>query len=170
MRRSLLPTLPYALVAAALLCGAVWATRGKETAMDEERDRREILAHIDSIFRAYLAADRATIRRLHTDDWVGFQGPSTAIERGLDAYMRNAEASLQHFEGTGYELLDTELRLHGDLALVYYLARYDYRDAAGAPGSLRLRSLDVYCREADGWNQCGSHITPVPSGGGRWGE
>ena len=130
-----------------------------------ERDRAAILEHIHSIFRAYLARDRAAIERLHTRDWVGFQGPSQKIERGIVDYMRNADKSLDSFEATGYELLDTEVQLYGDTALVYYVARYDYRSRTdGKTGSLRLRSVDVYRRESAGWNQCGSHIGVIPAG------
>ncbi len=131
-------------------------------------DRALILEHIHGIFRAYIAQDREAIERMHTSDWVGFQGPSTGIERGIEAYMRNADRSLASFRGTGYELLDTEVRLHEDLALVYYVARYDYRDKEGREGSIPLRSVDIYCKEGGRWNQCGSHITPIP--GGSWGE
>ncbi|HEU4521349.1 MAG TPA: nuclear transport factor 2 family protein [Thermoanaerobaculia bacterium] len=128
------------------------------------RDRAAILEHIHGIFRAYLARDRAAIERMHTKDWVGFQGPSQQIERGIADYMRNADRSLQSLQGTGYELLDVEVQLYGDMALVYYVARYDYRSIAdGKEGSLRLRSIDVYRREGDGWNQCGSHIAVIPA-------
>ena len=133
-------------------------------------DERRILAHIDNIFRAYLDQDREMIARLHTNDWIGFQGPSTRIERGLDAYMKNAETSLRNFQGTGYEILDSEVQIFGDLALVWYVARYDYRSLAdGSIGALQLRSVDVYRKEKGEWNQCGSHITAIPSGGA-WGE
>ena len=74
-------------------------------------DRKEILAHIDSIFRAYIRKDRKTIRDTHTPDWTGFQGPSTKIERGIEAYMVNAEKSLAQVDGTGYELLDHEIQI-----------------------------------------------------------
>jgi ketosteroid isomerase-like protein len=134
-----------------------------------EGDRARILEHIHGIFRAYLARDRDEIRRMHTADWVGFQGPSTRIERGIEAYMRNAELSLEAFRGTGYELLDTEVQLYGDVALVYYVARYDCLDAEGRPKSIRLRAIDVYRKQDGEWNQCGSHITPVPTTGA-WGE
>lgn len=83
--------------------------------------------------------------------------------------MANADRSLAAFRGTGYEILDSEIQLYGDLALVYYVARYDYLDLQGRAGSLGLRSLDVYRRERGEWIQCGSHITPLPSGGA-WGE
>ncbi len=134
-----------------------------------QRDREAILAHIHSIFQAYLRKDRATIRHTHTADWTGFQGPSVKIERGIEDYMINAERSLQAFDGTGYEILDTEIQLYGDVAVVYYVARYDYRTAAGETGSLPLRSVDVYRRKGGEWNQAGSHITPIPSAG-NWGE
>ncbi len=137
--------------------------------MSATDDREQILQHIHGIFKAYLRQDRDAIRKTHTEDWTGFQGPSTKIERGIDAYMINAENSLQHMQGIGYELLDTEVQIYGDVALIYYVARYDYRDRQGREGSLPLRSIDVYRRERGQWNQCGSHITPLPTGGG-WGE
>ena len=133
------------------------------------KDREEVIAHIHSIFQAYVRQDREAIRRTHTPDWTGFQGPSVKIERGLADYMVNAEKSLQNLQGTGYALLDTEVQVYGDIALVYYVARYDFRDPEGRAGSLPLRSLDVYRRENGHWNQCGSHITPIPQGG-TWGE
>jgi len=143
--------------------------RREQTRMTTKEDRDQILQHIHSIFQAYLRQDRDAIRKTHTPDWTGFQGPSVKIERGIDAYMVNAEKSLQTLRGTGYELLDTEVQIYGDLALVYYIARYDYRDQEGREGSIPLRSIDVYRREHGEWNQCGSHITPIPAGGD-WGE
>jgi ketosteroid isomerase-like protein len=140
-----------------------------EVNANEANHREQILQHIHSIFQAYLRKDREAIRRTHTGDWVGFQGPSVKIERGIDAYMANAEKSLQNLQGTGYELLDTEVQIYGDIALVYYVARYDYCDLDGSPGSIPLRSVDVYRRENGEWNQAGSHITVIPGGGG-WGE
>jgi len=159
------------LVAGVVALGALVAS-DSAAASDEAAaaaDRAAVVAHVDSIFRAYVDRDVATIRRTHTTDWTGFQGPSRRIERGIDDYMANAERSLEAFHGTGYELFDTEVQLYGDLALVYYVARYDYVDAKGVAGSLGLRSLDVYRRENDEWIQCGSHITPLPEGGA-WGE
>jgi ketosteroid isomerase-like protein len=134
----------------------------------KNRDREEITAHIHSIFQAYVDRDLKRIRDTHTADWTGFQGPSTKIERGIDDYMKNAESSLAAFEGTGFELLDTEVQLYGDVAVVYYVARYDYCDAHGADHSLPLRSVDIYRREQGHWIQAGSHITPIPQGA--WGE
>ena len=128
-----------------------------------QADRDAILNHIDQIFQAFIEKDREAIRRNHTDDWVGFQVPSTKIERGIDAYMKNADSSLQHLQGTGYQLFDTEIQFYGDLALVYYVAEYRYLNHDGHQGSLPLRSIDVYRREGAGWNQAGSNITVIPS-------
>ena len=143
--------------------------RREQTRMTPKEDREQILQHIHTIFQAYVRQDRDTIRKTHTPDWTGFLGPSVRIERGIDAYMVNAEKSLQNLRGTGYELLDTEVQIYGDMALVYYIARYDYRNREGREGSIPLRSIDVYRREHGEWNQCGSHITPIPAGGD-WGE
>jgi len=138
-------------------------------AKKKKSEQEQIIDHIRSLFEAYLRQDRDAIRKGHTEDWVGFQGPSTKIERGLDDYMKNAELSLENFKATGYELLDTEVQLYGDVAVVYYVARYEYRDRYGAENSFRVRAVDIYRRTKEGWNQAGSHITPMPSGGA-WGE
>jgi len=128
-----------------------------------------LIEHVHQIFQAFIARDRDRIRALHTDDWIGFLGPSTNIERGIEDYMRNADLSLASFRGVGYELLESEVQVFGDLAIVYYIARYDYESEDGSKGSIPLRSVDIF-RRADGeWCQSASHISVIPSGG-KWGE
>jgi ketosteroid isomerase-like protein len=135
----------------------------------QNENHQQILDHIHSIFMAFLRQDREAIRKMHTDDWTGFMGPSTGIERGIDAYMTNVEKSLQNFKGTGYEILDTEIQVYGEIDIVYYVARYDYEDEGGQDHSIPLRSVDIYRGGSDNWIQAGSHITVIPSGG-EWGE
>lgn len=132
-------------------------------------DRAQILDHIKTIFQAFLSGDRQALRQTHAADWIGFQGPSTGIERGIEAYMKNAEKSLSSWKGTGFELLDSEVQLYGDVGIVYYVARYDAKDAAGKAVSVPLRSVDVYRRQRGHWIQAGSHISVIPSAG-NWGE
>jgi len=131
-----------------------------------ERDREAIYAHIDTIFRAYQARDLEAIRRTHTPDWRGFQIPSRSIVRGLDAYMTTAGRVLDAVpQIEGWEFLEREVDFHGDLALVWYVARERLVDAQGQRTTLLLRSIDLYRRGPDGWNQCGSHIVALPDGG-----
>ncbi len=158
------------LVALLATTGALANAPERNSTMEKTQDDREmILEHIHGIFEAFLRKDRETLRRTHAHDWIGFLGPSVKIERGIEEYMKGAERSLESFHGTGYELTDTEVRIHGDIAVVYYTARYDYKDKEGNHGSLPLRSLDLYRRTEGEWIQIGSHITPVPKGGS-WGE
>ena len=131
----------------------------------ELADKEKILNHIRSIFQAFLDKDRETLRQTHTDDWTGFLIPSIDIERGLEAYMANAEKSLQTFDGTGYELIDSEIQITGDHAIVFYVARYDYAGDDGETHSIPIRSIDLYRRESGDWIQAGSHITVIPSEG-----
>ena len=132
-------------------------------------EEQVLIDHIHEIFRAFLARDRERIRELHTDDWIGFLGPSTGIERGLDDYMHSADLSLENFHGTDYEIHDSEVRIHGDLGLVYYVASYYYENADSTSGVIPLRSIDVFRRDGGQWNQAGSHIAVIPQGG-KWGE
>lgn len=136
---------------------------------NESSDRQQILDHIHSIFQAFLRQDREAIRHAHSEDWIGFMGPSTGIERGIDAYMVNAEKSLQNFKGIDYRILDQEIQVYQDIALVYYVAQYDFKDADGAVHTIPLKSVDIYRREAKHWIQAGSHITVIHSGEA-WGE
>jgi len=154
------------LVLAALLVfsGAAWLEGGNTMPRNAADDSQKILDHIRTIFQAYLDKDLATIRKTHAADWTGFMGPSTAIERGIEDYMRQAKNSLENFHGTGYELMDSEVRIYGDIGIVFYVARYDYRDNDGIEHTLPLRSVDIYRRESGGWIQAASHITPIPTG------
>lgn len=128
----------------------------------EARDRDAIVAHIRGLFEAFIRGDRDGIRRGHTGDWRGFQVGSRTLVRGIDSYMQAAEQALRSARGTRYEFLDMDVRVHGDHAVVFYLARYWVRDDAGAEQPLLLRSVDLYRREIGGWNQCGSNICWAP--------
>lgn len=128
----------------------------------EAADREAILGHIHSIFRAYLEKDRAALEATHTTDWIGFTVSAEGLVRGIEGYMRYADGVLATSKPLGYELLDTEVLVHGDVAIVYYLARYSFlRD--GEERTVRLRSVDVYRRERGEWIQSGSNICPTPT-------
>ena len=129
-----------------------------------QSDRAAILAHVDSIFQAYFRGDRATIRATHTHDWRGFQIRSRSIVRGIDEYMRNADDVLASIAGLRYEMLDADVQVWGDVAVVFYLAREWIRDRAGVEKTILLRSCDVYRRDDGAWNQCGSNIYVMPDG------
>jgi len=121
----------------------------------------EIKRHVESLFDAFLAGDRATLREGRTPDWKGFQIPSTSLIRGVDRYMVDLEAALQNLEVTGYEFVDFEVDVRGSIALVYYIAR-DWLNTPDGEKTILVRALDVYESTADGWIQIGSNICLVP--------
>ena len=139
-----------------------------EGSYEPDQEAARLVTHVHDIFQAFLNRDREAIERLHARDWVGFLGPSTSIERGIEDYMAGAERSLESFRGVAYEILDTEVRIYGDVGLVFYVATYTY-DNGGESGVIPLRSVDVFERREGDWVQTASHISVVPSGG-RWGE
>jgi len=121
----------------------------------------EIRRHVESLFDAFLSKDRATLRRGRAEDWKGFQIPSTGLIRGVDGYMVDLETALENLEVTGYEFLDFEVDVHGDVALVYYVAR-DWLSTPDGERTILVRALDVYESRIDGWIQIGSNICLVP--------
>lgn len=129
-------------------------------------DRDAIRSHIDGLFQAYIRKDREAIRKGHTTDWRGFQVKSNHLVRGIDDYMKAADVALATFRGTRYEILDIDIQLFGDMAVVFYLASYWFRGDGDGEQSITLRSVDIYRREDSGWNQCGSNICLLPENGG----
>lgn len=125
-------------------------------------DRETILDHVHGLFKAFLSKDRETIRRGHTADWRGFQIRSRHLVRGIDEYMKAADQVMESFQGTRYELIETDVEVHGDVAIVFYLAREWLRTDDGLEKTILIRSVDIYRREPAGWNQCGSNICIVP--------
>lgn len=124
-------------------------------------DQDQILGHIHSIFRAYLDRDRKVLRETHTHDWRGFTVGAEVLIRGIDGYMDRVEQFFSTSRTVGYELLDTDISVRGDIAVVYYLARYSFRNDAG-DHTIHLRSVDIYEKRSGRWIQSGSNICSLP--------
>ena len=125
----------------------------------------EIRRHVEDLFDAFLAKDRAALRSGRIEDWMGFQIPSTSLIRGVDSYMVDLETALENLEVTRYEFLEFEVDVHTDVALVYYVAR-DWLNTPEGEKTILVRALDVYGLESDGWIQIGSNICLVPDTAG----
>jgi len=126
-----------------------------------DSDRDQIVSHINGLFQAFIGKDLESIRKGHTSDWKGFQVGSRHLVHGIDEYMEAAQQAMRTFNGTRYELLDVDVQVHGNVGIVFYVARYWFSDA-GEEKSIKLRSVDIYRREAEGWNQAGSNICTIP--------
>jgi ketosteroid isomerase-like protein len=154
------------VLANALLTGPTAIAANPEAtpmnAADTATDRERILDHIHTIFQAYIDKDRATIRDTHTKDWRGFTVGAASLMRGIDAYMANADGTLANTTPLRYEILDTDVKVSGDMGIVYYLASYTFQ-AGGEERTVHLRSVDVYERRDGHWIQSGSNICTPPA-------
>ena len=121
-----------------------------------------IREHVTALFDAFLAKDVVTLRNGRTDDWKGFQIRSTRIIRGLDDYTNELEGVLAGLVVERYDFLEFEVDLHGEVALVFYVARDWLEPQEGAPPSVLIRALDVYSRAHGQWAQIASNICAVP--------
>jgi ketosteroid isomerase-like protein len=166
MRRAVFGFVAFGLAGAASVAGGPDAfVRKENSAMgtaSEAWDRKQIVEHIHGLFQAYIRKDREAIRRGHTEDWRGFQVRSDHIVRGIDEYMVAADKILSTLNGKRYEIVDSDVNLYGDIAVVYYTAKYWFLDVDGREQLMPLRSVDIYRREKAGWNQCGSNICLMP--------
>jgi ketosteroid isomerase-like protein len=121
-----------------------------------------IREHVTTLFDAFLAKDVMTLRNGRTDDWKGFLIRSTRIVRGLDDYTNELEGMLAGLVVERYDFLEFEVDLHGEVALVFYVARDWLEPQEGAPTSVLIRALDVYSRAHGHWTQIASNICAVP--------
>lgn len=125
-------------------------------------DRAAIEAHIASIFAAYQAKDRETVRATHAADWRGFLGGSRGVIRGRDQYMASVEPFFAGAERlTAWRMREFDCTFRDGVALVSYVADLDYADERGA-FTHTLRVFDVYAREGGRWNQVASHVASHP--------
>lgn len=123
---------------------------------EEDQAKAEIVAHINSIFQAFIDQDRDTIRATHAEDWTGFQTSAQEITHGIDAYMANVGFAnpMQR-----YEIEDHDIKLYGDTAVVYYVAHWwSYVPSIRQYVRSRARSVDIYRHDEEGWIQVGSNI------------
>ena len=138
------------------LVGAIMLLCGTTTFADDEAAKAEIVAHIHSIFQAFIDQDRETIRATHSEDWTGFQTSARSITRGIDGYMVNVGFNNPMRR---YELEDVEVKVHGDIAIVFYVAHWwSHVPSIAMYVRQRARSVDIYERRDGEWIQTGSNI------------
>jgi Domain of unknown function (DUF4440) len=149
----------------ATLCVAATALVGPSVSSmtDASADREAIRAHVDRIFKGYIAKDRSEVRATHDRDWRGFLTGSRRIIRGIDEYMRSADASLTSPRRlVRYAMEDFDVQFRGrDLAVVPYIAELE-GEAEGARATWKLRVIDVYERQNDEWIQVASNTAMHP--------
>jgi ketosteroid isomerase-like protein len=139
------------------------AVQGAVVEADRDADRNAIRAHIDRIFKAYIAKNRAEVQATHDREWRGFLTGSRRIIRGIDEHMRAADGSLKAPERlVGYTMEDFDVQFRGpDVAIVPYIAELE-GEAEGGRSKWRLRVIDVYERQGGEWMQIASNTAMHP--------
>jgi ketosteroid isomerase-like protein len=134
-----------------------------DRAMDRQKDREEIRAHIDRIFQAFVHKSDAELRATHDANWLGYLQGSRTVIRGLDAYMADSGGFTNSDYGmTGYTMREFDMIFQGDAAFVTFIADVDYK-TPGGPFRRALRITDFYVKRASGWIQAGSDTDEEPS-------
>ena len=147
------------LAVAAMLATAAHA----QTGADRAADVAAIRAHVDGIFRAYIAKDRDTVRATHSTDWRGFLTGSRGVIRGIDEYMQAADGVLKYPTGgmTGYTITEFDVTFHGDVAVICYVADVEGK-WDGVATTDKLRVVDVYEKRDGEWTQVASNTARHP--------
>lgn len=127
-----------------------------------EQDRKEILAHIDSIFRAFIDKDKEAIRNTHLPNWKGFTVRSRSTVHSREEYMREVEALLERQHWKFYEMTETDIAFYGETAIVSYIARVSGKDLGEKYFETKLRVLDIYARVSGAWNLAASSVSLHP--------
>ena len=126
------------------------------------KDRQEILAHIDSIFKAFAVRDRDTLRKTHLPDFRGFTVRSRSVIHSRDQYLQEIERLLDLQLYSSYQIIEEDFHFIGDVAIVSYIARTSGQDPHGKPFETKIRVLEIYQRTPEGWNLAASSVSVHP--------
>jgi ketosteroid isomerase-like protein len=129
---------------------------------NHDQDRKEILAHIDSIFRAFINKDKETIRNTHLPQWKGYTVRSRETIHSRDKYMNEVEGLLEFQHWKFYEMIDIDIAFYGDTAVVSYIATISGKDTQEKYFETKLRVLDVYAKIEGVWSLAASHVSLHP--------
>lgn len=133
-----------------------------ELSESRAKDREEILAHIDSIFKAFATRDRETLRRTHLPDFKGFPVRSRKVIHSRDEYLQEIERLLDLQLYNSYQILEEDFHFIGEVAIVSYVARTFGTDPHGKPFDTKIRVMDIYQRTPEGWNLAASSVSVHP--------
>lgn len=133
-----------------------------EQSESRAKDREEILAHIDSIFKAFATRDRETLRRTHLPDFKGFPVRSRKVVHSREEYMQEIERLLDLQLYSAYRILEEDFHFIGDVAIVSYIAQTEGQDPQGKPFETKIRVMDIYQRTPEGWNLAASSVSVHP--------
>lgn len=126
------------------------------------KDRQEILAHIDSIFKAFATRDRETLRRTHLPDFKGFPVRSRKVVHSREEYLQEIERLLDLQLYSSYQILEEDFHFIGDVAIVSYIAQTSGQDPQGKPFETKIRVMDIYQHTPEGWNLAASSVSVHP--------
>lgn len=137
------------------------ASQNKNKVDERDADRAEIRKHVEGIFQAFVDKNSDKLRATHSTDWAGYSMDSRSWRQGIDAYMQGAENSLKNYGMAGFKLTSFDVVFHGDIALVFYIADVELKNANEA-GTDKMRALDIYKKQSGGWIQVASHLARHP--------
>jgi hypothetical protein len=147
-----------AVIVASATIALVAAGQAQPPTPKRGADVATIRAHIESIFQAFIDKDPSKLRDTHGASWRGSMPGSGQVIRGRDGYMKSAtySATMPKGQGTvGYRISDFDVVFYGDTAVASFVAEVDMVfDAEKTTQKLRL--MDVYHREPNGWIQVAS--------------
>jgi hypothetical protein len=154
------------IAAAACLAGAAIVVRAQEAQTSgREQDAAAIRAHIESIFRAFIDKDAATLAATHGRNWRGYLTGSRTVIKGRDGYMRaNVGPNGMGPKGQGmvdYRIHEYDTVFYGDVAVVNFVAESDHMNGTRA-SSTRMTLMDIYAKEDGAWIQVASQTSLHP--------
>ncbi len=129
---------------------------------NHEQDRKEIMSHIDSIFRAFINKDQDAIRNTHLPQWKGFTVRSRETIHTREQYMQEVESLLDRQHWKYYEMIDSDIAFYDNTAVVSYIATVSGKDQQDRFFETKLRVLDVYVKNEGKWNLASSHVSLHP--------
>ncbi len=126
--------------------------------MDLSEDIAAIAGLEESRARAIVEADATELGRLTDDDYLHIEASGKV--RNKDGFLAGVAPKGGRFER--YVLLDNQIRVFGDAAVVTGLFENTFVAADGSRTTKRARHTRVYVRRANGWKNVSHQATVAP--------
>jgi ketosteroid isomerase-like protein len=155
-RRHMLAGLTSLFVAFALFTPSHAGRLSAANAADETKSVLEVVRQFQS---AGVRGDKAALSQIFDVNVSHFHPGSPYRFVGRDRLVQEFEVASKNQQDMHFEMIDPQVQMAGDTAVVSYYIVESWTDKNGARMSIKEKASEVYLKKADRWLMIHSHYS-----------